>query len=216
MTGVKYFFQHPYGIVSRADILIDVYKSWHSNYVSVAMIMFISLYFNKTDFKYYNIIAYGSKLKVWFIQIKRIYLYSLCSAVYFWLVVLVLSNKYILISINWNKTDSHFFKITGSLMEMKYVYVALAILAVLIFLNIVMATLYILLSWIFTNQIFVWIMEFMIVFFFNKIIKWSPLSQIYYKNWIEGKIIISFLIVVMLLVLLQLVGRFIVRHKEFY
>lgn len=212
-----YFLEtHGQGMVSKADILIDVYNSWHLNYFSLAMIMLSSLFFIKSDFRYYNVIAYGSKKHIWFTQIKRIYIYEGCAAVCFWGVVLAFTNQYMDVEINWNEISSRFFKVSKQLTDERYENVVIAVLASFIFMNIAISTLYLLLCWIFENQILVWIIVIGISFVFNKIIKYSPLLQVEYMEWLNSTVIWSFLVTVLLIVVLHLIGFYFIKHKEFY
>ena len=198
-----------------ADIIISNFSNWRNGYVSYVIIMIDILFLVRNDFRYSNLIVYGSRRKLWNKQVLKILTHAGIYTAYYGFCTLLFSLSYGFINVNWDDLDSYFFKITTGLVSAEFSTIIISFFLAFAFLWITIGLEYLLFHWLWNNELFVWIMIFLVRFVVRKWLKVPIMINIGFLQWMNHRIFLGFLITGILFILLYVTGFGYVRKREF-
>lgn len=202
--------------VCTADLMVNNFTSWRSSYFSYALVMADVLILLRNDFRAANLIAIGSRRRLWNRQAVQLSVHAAGYSVYYLFCTLFFSSRNSAVWMNWSDPEGYFFKVTKSLSNTAFLTVMAAFLAAFLLFWLSVSFVYLLLHWLLQKEILVWLAVFVAEFVFNRLLHCSFMASVSYSQWAAGAVLCSVIVNILVLAVIYAAGFIGSRKRQFY
>lgn len=198
-----------------ADLMVNGFNSWCGSYLALALVLVDTMLIVRNDFRYANLIVYGSRGRLWKKQCERLAAHAAGYGGYYMLCTLFFALRFTDVRMNWSYTDSYFFRSQKMVLSTGFATVLLAFTAVCILCWLIVGLGYLLFDWLTGNAFLVWLLVLLIRFVMYQVVKINLMGSISYQSWIAGTVWQSVIGMLPLAAGICTAGFFIAKKREF-
>lgn len=202
--------------VCIADCQLSLYHQFIADYLIYALILINFLFNIKNYFQYPFVMAFGSRKKLFFHQVKIAFWHSIGYSGIYTAYSYMISSFFNKQLFNWTELNSYFFICNKSILDINYFTIPVAIFLGMFLMCWIVLIEYLVLYWFLDSVALSWILIYLSHFLISRIIKRTIIVSLSAKSWISKTILQDFIAAVIYLVILLLIGVIAAKRKQIY